>query len=63
MSVKYRIRLENDRVIGPFVEDEIIELFEKDHINGTEKCQIFPIGEWKSIPTFETINNRIALIK
>jgi tetratricopeptide (TPR) repeat protein len=63
MSVKYRIRLENDRVIGPFVEDEIIELFEKEHIKGTEMCQIFPIGEWKSIETYEQINNRLNSIK
>lgn len=63
MSVKYRIRLENDRVIGPFVEDEIIELFEKDHITGTEMCQIFPIGEWKTLSSFDAIHARILTIK
>jgi tetratricopeptide (TPR) repeat protein len=52
MSLKYRIRLQNERVIGPFSAEEIGELFLKNHITGTEMCQQFPIGDWKGIPSF-----------
>lgn len=59
MSVKYRIRLQNDRVIGPFTTEEIGELYLKNHINGDELCQQFPIGDWRNIKTYP---NLIALI-
>ncbi len=60
MSLKYRIRLENDRVIGPFTADEVVELYVKKHINGKEKCQQFPIGDWKSLSQFPVL---VDLIK
>ncbi len=63
MAVKYRIRLDNDRVIGPFLEDEIVELFQKNHISGSEMCQQFPIGEWKPIASFAQIYSKIEKIK
>ncbi|NOT79308.1 MAG: tetratricopeptide repeat protein [Bacteriovoracaceae bacterium] len=66
MSLKYRIRLENERVIGPFSEEEIGELFIKNHIKGTEQCQQFPIGDWKPLQSFsqlsEIINETIKKI-
>lgn len=49
---KYRIRLKSGRVIGPFVKRQIQELYEKEHIFGTEECQIFPAGDWCSINDF-----------
>lgn len=52
MSLKYRIRLQNNRVIGPFTTEEIGELYLKKHINGDEDCQQFPIGSWKNFSTF-----------
>lgn len=52
MDVKYRIRLKNERVIGPFSAEEIGELFTKGHINGTEMCQQFPVGDWKPLSSF-----------
>lgn len=63
MSVKYRIRLANERVVGPFNEQEVIELFEKDHIAGDEFCQLFPIGDWKSLSSFPNIYEKIEEIK
>ena len=56
MSVKYRVRLKNERVIGPFSAEEIGELFLKGHIEGTEMCQQFPIGDWKSVNLFSNIS-------
>ncbi|MDO9181493.1 MAG: tetratricopeptide repeat protein, partial [Bacteriovorax sp.] len=55
MSVKYRIRLQNERVIGPFTTEEIGELYLKNHINGNEVCQQFPIGDWRKITTFPNL--------
>ncbi len=60
MNLKYRIRLHEGRVIGPFSTEEIGELFLKGHINGTEMCQQFPIGDWKLITTFAELKNSIT---
>ncbi len=63
MSVKYRVRLQNDRVIGPFSAEEIGELFLKNHINGDELCQQFPIGDWRALTSFPNLNNLVTQIK
>lgn len=63
MSVKYRVRMSNERVVGPFSEQEVIELFEKNHITGDEVCQQFPIGDWKKFDQFPEINSQIEQIK
>lgn len=63
MSVKYRIRLQNDRVIGPFSIEEIGELYLKDHINGDEVCQQFPIGDWRKIATFPAVVSLLQKLK
>jgi tetratricopeptide (TPR) repeat protein len=62
MSVKYRIRLQNDRVIGPFTTEEVGELYLKNHINGDEVCQQFPIGDWRNIATFPNLQSLIDKI-
>jgi tetratricopeptide (TPR) repeat protein len=46
---KYRIKLKNSRVIGPLELDQIIELYAKKHIDATEDCQEFPVGDWIKI--------------
>jgi tetratricopeptide (TPR) repeat protein len=63
MSVKYRLRLQNDRVIGPFTEQEVVELFEKKHILGEELCQQFPIGEWKKLSHFQNLIDKFEDFK
>ncbi len=63
MSVKYRIRLKNERVIGPFSTEEIGELFLKGHITGTEMCQHFPIGDWKPLPKFQDLHSLLQKIE
>lgn len=63
MSVKYRIRLKNERVIGPFSTEEIGELFLKGHIEGTEMCQQFPIGDWKQLQFFPNLADIIKKIQ
>ena len=50
---KYRIRLRNGRVIGPFINNQLLELKSKGHIQGNEEAQIFPTGEWLPISEFD----------
>jgi tetratricopeptide (TPR) repeat protein len=63
MSVKYRVRLQNDRIIGPFTAEEIGELFLKNHIFGNELCQQFPIGDWRAIETFPGLKIILSKLK
>ncbi|MEC7274853.1 MAG: tetratricopeptide repeat protein [Bdellovibrionota bacterium] len=49
MPSKYRIKLKNDRIVGPFNIKQVVELFSKGHINGEEQAQVFPTGDWKPI--------------
>ena len=60
MSVKYRIRLQNDRVIGPFNIEEVGELYLNKHINGDELCQQFPIGGWQKVISFPELHSIIT---
>lgn len=50
---KYRIRLTNGRVIGPFLKNQLFDLKAKGHIKGSEEAQIFPTGNWEPIKTFD----------
>ena len=50
---KYRIRLKNSRVIGPFIKNQLYELKTKGHILGDEEAQIFPTGDWLPISSFD----------
>jgi tetratricopeptide (TPR) repeat protein len=52
---KYRIRLANGRVVGPFNQNQITELYAKGHIDGTEECQLFPTGEWLKVLDFDSL--------
>lgn len=50
---KYRIRLTNGRVIGPFVKAQLFDLKAKGHIKGNEEAQIFPTGNWGPVQSFD----------
>lgn len=50
---KYRIRLHNGRVIGPFIKSQLFELKGKGHIKGNEEAQVFPTGDWQALSTFD----------
>lgn len=50
---KYRIRLSNGRVIGPFEKAQLFELKAKGHIKGGEEAQVFPTGNWGPIEQAE----------
>lgn len=63
MDLKYRIRLKNERVIGPFSTEEIGELLLKGHIVGSEMCQQFPIGDWRPLPLFPNLKSIIQAVK
>lgn len=59
MSDKYRVRLENNRIVGPFPPAQIAELFERGHIVETSPCQVFPAGDWVEVSNFESIKKAI----
>ena len=50
---KYRIRLSNGRVLGPFEKNQLFELKAKGHIKGGEEAQVFPTGNWGPIEQAE----------
>ena len=52
---KYRIRLRNGRVVGPFLAEQFKELLAKKHIDGSEDCQEYPVGDWDKINNFPEI--------
>lgn len=62
MSKKYRVKLINDRIVGPFLAEQIGELYAKGHIVGDEKCQVFPVGDWLTLKDFEEIKNVLVIV-
>lgn len=46
---KYRIRLKNGRVIGPFEKHQLFELKANGHLKNAEDAQVFPTGTWLPI--------------
>ncbi|MBT3982039.1 MAG: tetratricopeptide repeat protein [Bacteriovoracaceae bacterium] len=57
---KYRIKLENGRVIGPFAKEQVGELYIKGHIYGQEDCQEFPAGKWQDLESFSELSELIV---
>ena len=60
MSVKYRVKLENNRIVGPFSAGQVAELFERGHITDASDCQEFPAGDWKKIDDFAEVKTAIV---
>ena len=56
---KYRIRLQNGRVIGPITALELPELVAKKHIDGSEDFQLFPTGDWKKVDNFPDLEEML----
>lgn len=59
---KYRIRLQNGRIVGPFEYEQVLELNEKGHLNGSEECQTFPVGQWAPIISFKEFSSLFSEI-
>lgn len=62
MKQKYRIKLKSGRVVGPFIAAQIGELYLKGHIDGTENCQSFPVGDWGSLNSFNELVEILAAV-
>lgn len=56
MANKYRVKLNNGRIVGPFVLSQIGELYQKNHLEGKVLVQKFPTGDWKKLASFPEIN-------
>jgi len=48
---KYRLKLVNGRIVGPFKKEQVAELFLKGHISKEIHAQIFPTGDWIPVST------------
>ena len=59
MSDKYRVKLENNRVVGPFTAGQIAELFERGHVSEKSPCQTFPAGDWEQLDNYPEIKKSI----
>ena len=53
---KFRIKLKNSRIIGPFSVGEVAQLAAKGQISGSEDAQHFPLGEWLPFNRFEELS-------
>ncbi len=58
--MKYRVKLKNGRVVGPFNSNQVVELFLKGHIDGSEDCQLFPVGDWTPIKKNEELKQLLV---
>jgi tetratricopeptide (TPR) repeat protein len=56
---RYRVKLANQRVIGPVDANEINELLLRNKITGKEDFQEFPGGEWNKIASHPEINEAL----
>lgn len=61
MQVKYRIKVNDDRILGPLDKDEVAELYIKGHLEGEEECQIYPSGKWEPLSQYTEIVKAISL--
>ena len=62
MTLKYRIKLKNERVVGPLNLQEISDLFIQGHLKGSEDCQVFPVGEWRKLSTYKEIAEHLEKV-
>ena len=56
---KYRLKLSNNRIIGPFILEQIGELYIKGHVEESQLCQYFPSGDWLPIEDFPEVSDLI----
>lgn len=57
---KYRIKLNQNRIVGPLSAKDVFQLFEKGQISGSEQFQLFPSGDWKDIDAFPELINILS---
>lgn len=55
--MKFRVRLKNNRVIGPFTNEELFKLAVQGKITHDLSFQKFPDGDWKTIEELEELQS------
>ena len=61
---KYRVKLKDDRIVGPLSESDIKSLLESKKINKQSNVQYFPNGEWKELESYsELIETEATFIR
>lgn len=58
----YRVKADSGRVLGPFSKEQIASAYLKGLINGGEKFQKFPSGDWAQLSKFEDLNKYLLEI-
>ena len=61
--IKFRIRLDSGRVIGPFVVSEFSEIVKKASLTGQEEVQEFPIGDWGPLNKHPELLSQLDKVK
>jgi tetratricopeptide (TPR) repeat protein len=61
--MKFRIRLANERIIGPLTPNQIAQLIISKKINSKLEGQLFPDGEWNKVTKIKELNNIFENIK
>jgi len=46
MEKKFQVKLKNNRVLGPFDENQMEALYKQNKFDSTFMCKEFPSGEW-----------------
>ncbi len=53
MPKQYRVKLSEEKIIGPFSVVQILELYKRNHISGKEQFQEYPDGTWFLIGDYD----------
>jgi tetratricopeptide (TPR) repeat protein len=54
---KYRVKLTEGRIIGPFIKEQIVELIAKGKVSENDEIQVFPAGDWKALGKTKLFRN------
>lgn len=52
---RYKVKLLDERVIGPLEIKEVLSLIKSDELTGQEEIKEFPLGEWELLSENQTI--------
>ncbi|MBP9674800.1 MAG: hypothetical protein KBD63_06850, partial [Bacteriovoracaceae bacterium] len=60
---RYRIKLLDGKIVGPFDADQVGVLFQKGHLSKTELAQVYPQGLWKIITSYQELKEIFVTIE
>lgn len=63
MNNKYRIRQKSGRILGPFVQSELILKMIQNEFGDEDECQNFPGGPWQPIKSFTELEIEASKVR